>query len=458
MVKIGLWALLIAMPSVIIAASKEECRKNTNVRIQALDGEFLYSDPTVSSNHVWFEMTYGPDTINTMFTWELEEKFANKIIDDTRIISRKNDVNKVDELFKSFENEEMPKLFRPKFIFFTGPSGSGKSTLARAIAVALRRPYKFINCEALFTKYRSDASANLTQHVAPIINSGKPFVIILDEFNRLYDYFNSKEDPDKGTITRMWTLIDTANIKGDVLFVGTANGLDSVPEQFLERTLEQHMYLPLPDEKKRELLITQLFDEHLPLKYWTDQINIDITQEQCQTNKENFIKWMKYETAGSSLHNLKLVMHNIIAQSFNTKIMPSKDAVKRSLIRYNHTKRSYYIKNFLDNKYTQHLMPSVVQIITSAVALIAGYYTAKIFYIAQKADTERITAEQKVFQEKMARDQQNTQIRIANQQYKNQNEMYNHSLTGMIKLYIKPQELIPEIPEPQVKNDTLNNN
>ncbi len=135
---------------------------------------------------------------------------------------------------------------KPPFILLLdGPSATGKSTLAQVIARKLGRPFLFLSAGALSNHFAKSGRRNLDTLFDPLLRSGKPCVIILDEINTLFneqDKEHTKSDADEGTVTEFWVLLDRCAKQRNVLVIATTNDIKNIPIQLQTRYIKNNRF------------------------------------------------------------------------------------------------------------------------------------------------------------------------------------------------------------------------
>jgi ATP-dependent protease Clp ATPase subunit len=106
------------------------------------------------------------------------------------IIGQETLINNVKRVLKIFKNSQ--SKIRPHFIL-TGSSGSGKSFTIRSIVKELDLAFLDINAAQLTKEGTSGNS--LSKALSPLLSfSGKPAVVFVDEFDKLFISGNSNSD------------------------------------------------------------------------------------------------------------------------------------------------------------------------------------------------------------------------------------------------------------------------
>lgn len=165
------------------------------------------------------------------------KKAPTNVIGQDKLLS---EVTKILEIFKSSDCE-----IRPHFIL-TGPSGSGKSWTIKNIAESFELGFLEINAAQLTKEGTSGNS--LSKALSPLLQyAGKPTIVFVDEFDKLFISGNSNESCAHETTTGVQNEFlkvlesDTASVFGDYgkyvnasssnvlfIFAGAFNGEEDI--------------------------------------------------------------------------------------------------------------------------------------------------------------------------------------------------------------------------------------
>lgn len=149
------------------------------------------------------------------------------------------------------------KAALPKRLLLVGKPGTGKTTLAKAIAYKCGYDYYVIEAPFLLNEYKNSGPQNLLREVYPLLNSGRPVIIILDELTELTDRYKKENDSDATVGAALWILLDSCAQYDNVFFIGTSNKQKKdLPAQLQSRFDEDiiTIYLPNAAARKRILL------------------------------------------------------------------------------------------------------------------------------------------------------------------------------------------------------------
>ncbi|KAH7647094.1 AAA-family ATPase [Cryptosporidium bovis] len=160
-----------------------------------------------------------------------------------------------------------PELFKGnlkpwKGILLYGPPGTGKTFLAKACATEMRGTFLSISSADLTSKWQGE-SEKLIKALFDIAREKAPSVIFIDEIDSLCSSRNEQEnDATRRIKTEFLVQMDGINVSCNsnnnslkpVLVLGTTN----IPwdiDAGIRRRFERRIYIPLPDEESRVLLI-----------------------------------------------------------------------------------------------------------------------------------------------------------------------------------------------------------
>jgi AAA+ superfamily predicted ATPase len=216
---------------------------------------FLQSDEPSQPNQDFHLSPLVPTSADNIFdSYSLSPELVAKVIDTMP--------QQIIDVIFTLNNKELRDKAKPKRLLLVGPPGAGKTTMAQVIAIITQRRYKVIEAPFLLNEYKNSGPQNLFRVIVPMLESGQPCVIIVDEITQLVKQHDKKRDPDPGTAVALWLLLDRCAEYDNVLFVGTCNEMDDFPEQLRSRFGDSgivHVGLPRLQEVK-EIIYHYLSD------------------------------------------------------------------------------------------------------------------------------------------------------------------------------------------------------
>lgn len=230
------------------------------------------------------------------------------------------EIKKIIEIFKASECE-----IRPHFIL-TGQSGTGKSLTIKAVTKELEVAFVEVNAAQLTKEGTSGNS--LSKALSPLMQlQGKPAVVFVDEFDKLFISGNSNESHAHETTTGVQNEFlkvlecDTASVYGDYgkyinvpaknvlfIFAGAFNGEDhitldrlreiGIKTEFLGRVGLVYNTKPLTLEDMYQIVDnSELLDTYIKLFD-------DVKKEDVATIIKDYIKKnFEFNTIGARLIN-----------------------------------------------------------------------------------------------------------------------------------------------------------
>lgn len=153
-------------------------------------------------------------------------------------------------------SEKISKRQYPVRALFSGPPNIGKTTLARAIARHHNLRRAFYDCTA-GTKFYKTHEEYWDKEIQPLINSGEPCVIILDEIDQLKPV-NDGANP---ALHIKQAIADCAD-KPQISFIATTNKSDEIDPILKSRFEENHRYTLNPPNIQAQINILKYCFAH----------------------------------------------------------------------------------------------------------------------------------------------------------------------------------------------------
>jgi len=170
---------------------------------------------------------------------------------------------------KNIINDHHENLNRSKehqeIIILYGPQDSGKSTLASAISDKLGWSIKFIKIQELLTSYQNCLAENLRKRIAPVIQSGLPTVIVLDEVNSITDGSKAGNDTEgisqEEATRQLWSILDGCK-NHNIIFVLTCKSMSNFADPLLDRAGKRNIFkINFPAKEIRKRIIKHYLPE-----------------------------------------------------------------------------------------------------------------------------------------------------------------------------------------------------
>ncbi|TYZ64914.1 hypothetical protein PybrP1_001137 [[Pythium] brassicae (nom. inval.)] len=157
-----------------------------------------------------------------------------------------------------------PDLFRgllapPRGVLLFGPPGTGKTLLAKAVATESNATFFNISASSLTSKWVGEGE-KLVRVLFEIARELQPSVIFLDEMDALLSTRSASEnDASRRIKNQFFTELDGAASSPDdrILVMGATNLPQELDEAIIRR-LEKRIFVPLPDDDSRGVLLRHL--------------------------------------------------------------------------------------------------------------------------------------------------------------------------------------------------------
>ena len=172
----------------------------------------------------------------------------------------KYEIEKVIEWpIKRREAFEKLKINPPKGILLFGPPGTGKTLLAKAIAAKSKMNFIAIKGPELLSKWVGDSEKQVREAFRKARQSA-PAIIFFDEIDALVQKRGQQSGTSRvgeSVLSQILTEMDGIEELKDVIVLAASNRPDMLDPAILRPgRLEKHIYIPAPDLKAREEILT----------------------------------------------------------------------------------------------------------------------------------------------------------------------------------------------------------
>jgi transitional endoplasmic reticulum ATPase len=172
----------------------------------------------------------------------------------------KYEIEKVIEWpLKRKEAFEKLRIRPPKGILLFGPPGTGKTLLAKAIAAKSRMNFIAIKGPELLSKWVGDSEKQVREAFRKARQSA-PAIIFFDEIDALVQKRGNQSGTSRvgeSVLSQILTEMDGIEELKDVIVLAATNRPDMLDPAILRPgRLEKHLYIPAPDEKAREAILS----------------------------------------------------------------------------------------------------------------------------------------------------------------------------------------------------------
>lgn len=269
----------------------------------------------------------------------------------------------------------------PTKLLLVGPPGVGKTTIAKGIASLINRPYIFLRASLLTNEYKNSGPQNLAREIIPILQSGQPYVIIVDELHALTENYKKDHNADPGTAEALWSILDECAKNPQVLFIGTTNDAVKLPEPLKTRFANGIIEIPLPNLEQRTNII----------KYYLHNISY--------TFDRSYFTTLAKQTNQLSGRNLEQLVSDAITYALDREEIPMirKKDFERALKDMNENQSSLALlgwekhKQFLKDNATT--IATIIGIGVSLVGLAMQYWSMQrqisLQLVAQNAQIDQ---------------------------------------------------------------------
>lgn len=119
--------------------------------------------------------------------------------------------------------------------FFIGPQGVGKTTTAIAIPHFANWHIHPISAAELMASYRNRTKEALAREFELALSKKRKVVIVIDEINELFEYFDSESHDASATSKYFWGFLDKEKRNSNLFIIGTMNRENKLPDPLKQR-------------------------------------------------------------------------------------------------------------------------------------------------------------------------------------------------------------------------------
>ena len=164
-----------------------------------------------------------------------------------------------------FKYKELYKLYNADSgggVLLYGPPGTGKTMMGRALAGEIGCNFYYVRCSDIFNKYVGESEQNVKNLFEQAKKDDKA-IIFFDDCEAIMGQRSEDEKVDNRIISELLTQIDGFYGRSKNILLFAATNLPWKIDTGILRSgrFDERIYVPLPDEKTRELIIKKAFEE-----------------------------------------------------------------------------------------------------------------------------------------------------------------------------------------------------
>lgn len=273
-----------------------------------------------------FNEKYGPPTKSKLMLQdpEMSKNFENFIYDNVCPESILDIIKAREKLGRRAFNCQASKHL-PRAILLHGPNGTGKSTLGVLIAKKLKTKLVFINSGYLGSMYRKSEEINLGEEIAPLLESGEPCVIVIDEADAIVGKGDRNDNVNRNRAAAVGQMMDMVKEKTNLILIWTTNHIDQIGAKFKDRNgICTRIKVGLPNLNNRRKILEYLITG---AEKDSDKVIQIIREKAFSFEKKpfiiNFFKWsidfdsIVKKSDGFSIRNIEEILTMSFQRALN---------------------------------------------------------------------------------------------------------------------------------------------
>ncbi|CEP08698.1 hypothetical protein [Parasitella parasitica] len=212
----------------------------------------------------------------------------------------------------------------PKGILIYGPTGVGKTMLCSALASEAGVNFMLVESSQIRSKVVGESEKGIAKLFAQA-RANSPCILFIDQIDMLLPKrgtsLSSENTSDRivtGFLTEMDGLLTKSRSKGahiDLLVVAATNRIETIdPAVLRPGRFDEHIYIPLPDDKKR-LQIIQGISSRMPIDLDSNQLNnlVKKTINWSGAQLDNLFREAAMASLRESVQNTRIKFSHVLA-------------------------------------------------------------------------------------------------------------------------------------------------